>query len=81
MFEICGTVLAVYLLLMLAFPKVFLPPTKYRTKKVGSNYWGVYDGQPVDLHPHAPTLQTPKPARLRHPVAGSSMYAGGNGMK
>lgn len=81
MFEIFGTILALYLLLVMAFPKVFFPAARHRTKKVGYNYWGVYDGHPVDLPKDAPTIQTPKPARLRHPVAGSSMYAGGNGRK
>lgn len=75
MFEVVSALLAAVLLTAIAFPQLFSSLKKDPKKLVGSSYWGVYNGTPTDdVTPNR--IQVPKPARKRHVVAGSSMYAG-----
>ena len=75
MFEVVSALLAVVLLVAIAFPQLLSNLKKDPTKQVGSSYWGVYDGTPThDLHDHK--VVAPKPARPKKVVAGSQMYAG-----
>jgi hypothetical protein len=75
MFEVVSAFLAVVLLGSIAFPHVLDKLKKDPTKKVGSSYWGVYDGTPThDLQNHH--LNAPKPSKSVKVVAGSAMYAG-----
>ena len=75
MFELVSALLAVVLLIGIAFPQLLIILKKDPDKQVGSSYWGVYDGTPnQDLHEHK--IQAPKPGRKSHVVAGSHMYAG-----
>jgi hypothetical protein len=51
MFELVSALLAVVLLVGIAFPQLLTLLQKDPEKKVGSSYWGVYDGTPLtDLH-------------------------------
>lgn len=75
MFEVVSVLLALVLLIGIAFPQLFDGLKKEKTKTVGSSYWGVYDGTPTqDLGNHH--VHAPKPGRNAKVVAGSSMYAG-----
>jgi hypothetical protein len=80
MFEIVSVLLAVYLLLSIAFPERFIPEFKAKKKKVGSSYWGVYEGTETTDSPDETTIEVPKPARLRKIIAGSSQYSNGKGL-
>jgi hypothetical protein len=80
MFEFLTALLAVLILLSIACPKRFFPEREQRkVKRVHSSYWGVYHGTPLHADPSAPTVEVPKPMRKWKVVAGSQMYAGGNG--
>jgi hypothetical protein len=75
MFELVSALLAMVLLVGIAFPQLLTLLQKDPDKKVGSSYWCVYDGTPVtDLHDKK--IAAPKPGRKSHVVAGSHMYAG-----
>ncbi|HEY9791483.1 MAG TPA: hypothetical protein V6D22_13865 [Candidatus Obscuribacterales bacterium] len=80
MFEVVSVLLALYLLLSIAFPERFIPELKLKRKKVGSSYWGVYEGRAVTDAPEETTIDVPKPARFRKVVAGSSQYSNGKGL-
>ena len=79
MFEIVSTLLAVLMLAVIAFPKYFVPSAEGKKKKVGSSYWGVYEGESLEDAPDEGRVECPRPARKWHVVAGSSQYASGKG--
>jgi hypothetical protein len=75
MFEVVSALLAVVLLVSIAFPQLFAHFKKDPEKTVGSSYWGVYDGTPThDIKDHK--MVAPKPGRKAKVIAGSQMYAG-----
>jgi hypothetical protein len=75
MFEFASVLVALFLVVSIACPQLFERFKKQDDKKVGSSYWGVYNGTPTeDLHAHRVTA--PKPGRSQKVVAGSFMYAG-----
>lgn len=77
MFEVFGAILAITLLVGIAFPNVVAPWHKPKKKTVGSTYWGVYhDASPTELSDEK-RVEVPKAARKHTVVAGSMMYAGG----
>lgn len=76
MFEILGSILALVILAAIAFPQFFAPPEP-KQKKVGSNYWGYYEGTSSEQVAEAGLVTVPKPMRHNHPVAGSIAYARG----
>ncbi len=79
MFEFFSAVVAIFLLLTIAFPQLLVPNTG-KKKKVGSSYWGVYGDAPnIDTPDESASIEVPRPARKAHPVYGSSMYASGKG--
>jgi hypothetical protein len=80
MLEIVGSVLAIVILAVIAFPRFFAPPEP-KAKRVGSNYWGYYEGTSEHANEDAGQMTVPKPARHNHPVAGSQSYARGPGGK
>jgi hypothetical protein len=78
MFEICSSLLALVLLASIAYPQLFIPQNK-KKKKVGSAYWGVYQGSELTDSPSEAKIECPRPARRWIPIAGSGMYASGKG--
>ena len=75
MFEFATLLLALGLVVSIACPQLFERFNKNEEKRVGSSYWGVYNGTPTeDLHNHRVTA--PKKAKDKKIVAGSYMYAG-----
>lgn len=79
MLEIFGTLTALYLLLAVAFPDRFIPASRAKSKKVGSTYWGAYEGTACQEPEELKKIDTPHPARKERNVAGSQMYAMGRG--
>jgi hypothetical protein len=79
-FEFFSCLLAGIMLIFIAFPQYFVPQVGGKRKKVGSSYWGVYEGEsPQDLITEK-SIEIPKPARKWIPIAGSSQYASGKGI-
>lgn len=80
MFELFGALLALVFLVIIAFPSLITAPIKGARKPVGSTYWGAYDGAPLEDGQNEGRVEVPKPARKVNIIAGSAMYAGGNGI-
>jgi hypothetical protein len=79
--EIFASLLAVYILLAVAFPERFIPEMiGKKKKKLASTYWGVYNG--VSTTPsQTEKIDAPSPSRAGgRVVAGSSMYSKGKGV-
>ena len=73
-----GLVIAVAVLVGIAFPKLLMPDLKPRKMKVGSAYWGVYKGQSTEQPEAAKTVEISIADDANHKVvAGSQMYASG----
>jgi hypothetical protein len=79
MFEIVSALVGLAILLSIAFPHIVFPAGKGKKKKVGSVYWGVYDGASVKNQPGEKEIEIPAPARKCNEIAGSAMYASGKG--
>jgi hypothetical protein len=79
-FEFFSCVLAAIMLVFIAFPQYFVPQMGGKKKKVGSAYWGVYEGENPIEPASEKSIEIPKPARKWIPVAGSSQYANGKGI-
>lgn len=77
MFEIVTAVIALVILLAIAFPRFFAPPERKEKKTVGSTYWGYYEGTIDHDNTAAGRVAVPKPSRKNHVVAGSETYARG----
>ncbi len=80
MFEVFSGVLAAILVASIAFPEVFYTMKRETKKLVGSTYWGMYKDVPTE-NSEDRKIVMPKPGRKSVVVAGSQMYAGGNGRK
>lgn len=77
MLELVGSILAIFILSVIAFPRFFGPPEPKERKKVGATHWGYYEGTPAYDADNAEKVMVPKPMRHNHPVAGSQAYARG----
>jgi hypothetical protein len=66
-------------LLVVAFPHHLIPQTKGKKKRVGSCYWGFYEGQATDEPEAMKTIEVKEPSGREKVVAGSQMYAAGRG--
>jgi hypothetical protein len=74
-----GAMMALMLLVAIAEPLRFLPEFEQRKKRVGSTYWGIYEGASIeDDATH--TVELHKVARKERYIAGSSTYAQGKGV-
>jgi len=72
-------VVAFGLIMFVLEPYRFLPDFEGKAKKVGSTYWGIYDGASTkDLE--VPGVEVRKPARKHIYTAGSATYAAGRGV-
>jgi hypothetical protein len=78
-YDVIGGLVAVGLLVMIAFPKRFSLPYK-PPAKVGPTYWGAYEGTSTTDAPEETTVQPPKPAGQLPAVTGSSVYEAGRHM-
>jgi len=75
-----GGVMAFFLILLVAEPHRLLGEPKYKSKKVGSTYWGIYKGQVEEVAEDAKTIELKQPGRKERTVYGSSTYALGRGV-
>jgi len=73
-----GLLIALVALAAVAFPEVFFPERK-SSKKVGSSYWGFYNGSEEDEPEELKTITVETPARKQRMISGSAMYAKGRG--
>jgi hypothetical protein len=78
-YDVIGGIVAVGLLLMIAFPKRFSMPYK-PAAKVGPTYWGAYEGTPTADKPEEIVVQPLKPAGPSPAVTGSAVYEAGRHM-
>jgi hypothetical protein len=73
-----GGGVAAWVLLMIAFPKLFMPQPGSGKTKVGPTFWGVYDGAPTEENEANQRIElNPLVGTKRGVVAGSTMYAQG----
>lgn len=79
LFNIACLFLAIAILLVIAFPERFLPASKKKKKKVGSTYWGAYEGQATENTEEEKTIQVEHPARKEKVIGGSYLYNAGRG--
>ncbi len=79
LFALVGVV-AFTLLMVVAEPYRFMPESKGKKKKVGSTYWGAYEGCPVESPLEQCTIEIRKPTRKEKIVAGSLTYEAGRGV-
>ncbi len=77
---IVGLIIAVGLLIIIAFPERFLPTAGEKKKRVGANYWGAYDGKPIVESEDMPTIEAAAIKKKNTVIAGSSTYIGGRGV-
>lgn len=68
------------LLMVVAEPHRFLPESKGVKKKVGSSYWGIYEGCAIQSPAEQCTIEIKKPTRKEIYIAGSTTYAAGRGV-
>jgi len=75
-----SSVVALFLLLVIAEPYRFFPELREKTFRVGGAYWGVYEGSDPQEHEGEETIEVQKAARKERPVYGSETYALGRGV-
>lgn len=83
MFYAVCIAIAIGTLLFVAEPYRFIPdePEKKNNKKVGSTYWGIYEGTPI-VEPEAMrTIEVRRSTRKEKYIAGSATYAAGRGVR
>ena len=71
---------AFVILLVVAEPHRFMPEGKQKVRKVGSTYWGNYEGCAIDSPAELCTIEIKKSTRKDKVVAGSQTYAAGRGV-
>ena len=73
--------IAIGTLLFVAEPYRFMPEESEKKKKVGSTYWGIYEGTPI-VEPEAMrTIEVRRSTRKEKYIAGSATYAAGRGVR
>ncbi|HEY9772561.1 MAG TPA: hypothetical protein V6C81_01995 [Planktothrix sp.] len=77
---IFGAIIAAFLLVFIAEPQRFMPEYEPKKKKVGSTYWGIYEGNEVEEPEELRTVELQKVARPNQYAAGSTTYALGRGV-
>jgi len=71
---------AFVLILFVVEPYRFIPEGKGKAKRVGSSYWGIYEGAQVEDLKGVEGVEIRKPARKHIYTAGSATYAAGRGV-
>lgn len=78
---LAGVVIVCALLAFIAEPKRFMILSQEKTpKKVGSTYWGIYEGTPSEEPESMRTVELKDVARKEVYIAGSSTYSMGRGV-
>lgn len=80
LFVVFAACVALFLLLAIAEPYRFIPAFEARKRKVGSTYWGVYQGTPSDEPEGNRTIELQAVTRKEPCVVGSSSYSKGKGV-
>ncbi len=75
-----GVVAIIAILLLIAEPKRFIPDIEKKSRKVGSTYWGFYEGAEQDDTEALRTVELKDVARKQQYVAGSITYSQGRGV-
>jgi len=75
-----GLIIAIGLLLVIAFPERFLPVAGEKKKRVGADYWGAYKGSQASESTDMPTIETVAIKKKRNVIAGSTSYDMGRGV-
>jgi len=78
-YNIVGLVIATFILILIAFPDRILPIAEPKKKKVGSTYWGAYEGQPTEDSPNEGRIEVQTPAPKEKVISGSHLYNAGRG--
>jgi hypothetical protein len=79
-FYVVGAAIGIGLLIVIAFPKYFLPGALTKTTMVGASYWGCYEGQAMKEGEEEEKIAV-KTTRVKELViAGSATYAAGRGV-
>ncbi|CAN5676589.1 hypothetical protein BH10CYA1_BH10CYA1_55350 [soil metagenome] len=73
-------IVAFTLLMVVAEPYRFIPESKGAKKKVGSTYWGIYEGCAIESPIEQRTIEIRKPTRKEKNIAGSTTYEAGRGV-
>ena len=81
MFYAVCIIIALGTLAFVAEPYRFMPEEEEKKKKVGSTYWGIYEGVPI-VEPEAMrTIEVRRSTRKEKNIAGSATYAAGKGVR
>lgn len=80
MSTIIGLFIALAVLLVIAFPERLLPNIAQKKKRIGITHWGFYTGTEDCRADETMLVEAALPGRERV-IAGSSMYAKGQGVK
>ncbi|HEY9716845.1 MAG TPA: hypothetical protein V6C69_05230 [Trichormus sp.] len=75
-----GALVAVVLLIAIAEPLRFMPEFEKKKKRVGSTYWGIYQGASTDEPEAMCTIELQQVARKERYIAGSVTYSQGRGV-
>lgn len=69
------------ILLFVAEPYRFMPEETEKKKRVGSTYWGIYEGAPI-VEPEAMrTIEVRRTTRKDRSIVGSQTYSAGKGVR
>ena len=79
-YSVC-IVIALTALLFVAEPHRLLPEQEHKKKRVGSTYWGVYEGAAIVEPESMRTIEVVRSTRKMKFIAGSQTYAAGRGVK
>lgn len=77
---VVGLIIAIVLLLIIAFPERLLPDDGQRRKRIGATYWGFYAGSPISEADAEETIESVTIIKKDGVIAGSTSYALGRGV-
>lgn len=79
-FHLFTIALGIFLLVVIAAPKTFVPEIACKKKRVGASYWGDYQGQATEHPEDEPTIEVKTIKTKETIVAGHTTYALGRGI-
>jgi hypothetical protein len=79
-FHFFAVLLGIFLLVVIASPKLFVPEIAYKKKRVGASYWGDYQGQTTEESEDEPTIEVKMIKTKEKSVVGHTTYALGRGI-
>jgi len=80
-FYVFGAAIGIGLLIVIAFPRYFLPGELTKTIKVGASYWGCYEGKALKEGEEETKIKVKTTRTKPICIAGSATYAAGRGVK